>query len=591
MLPNSRDRLRILSGIIVLFGTIFIVRLYFLQVIHGDDFRAEAEKQYVATLPNIFNRGNIYFTEKGGKLVTAATINSGYVLTLTPKLIENPERAYDLMNAITPLDKEVFMASVAKKDDPYEEVGKRIPEDKAQHIKDLDIRGVNLYRETWRYYPGGQLAAQTIGFVGYQGETLAGRYGLESYYNDMLARSADDLYINFFAELFTDLSNTLFDREKEEEGNLVLTIEPSVQSYLEEELRGIMDEWKSKQSGGIIMDPKTGAVYAMAVAPSFDLNQYGKVDDPTVYANPMIQDVYEMGSIVKPLTMAAGLDAGVITANTVYNDTGYVTMNKKTFGNHDGKARGPGTTMQRVLNESLNTGVSFVVGKLGNKRFADYMTKNFHMGEETGIDLPGERQGLMSNLASKRDIEYATASFGQGIALTPINMTAALATLGNGGITVTPHIVEEIRFTSGKVKKFTPNPPEQALKPETSEEITRMLVSVVDTALLGGTVRIPEYSIAAKTGTAQIARPRGEGGGYYEDRYMHTFFGYFPAYDPKFIVFLYTYDPKDATFASHTLTHPFIRTAKFLLHYYNVPPDRLNGTSGIRASREELLLR
>lgn len=584
MLPNSRDRLRILSGIIVLFGAIFIVRLYFLQVIHGSEFRAEAEKQYVATLPNIFNRGNIYFTDKTGKLVTAATINSGYVLTLTPKLVEDKEHSYDLINAVTPIDKEVFMTSAAKLEDPYEEVAKRIPEDKAKEIEELDLKGVNLYRETWRYYPGGQLAAQTIGFVGYKGETLAGRYGLESYYNDTLGRSTEDLYVNFFAELFTDLSNTLFDREKEEEGNLVLTIEPSVQSYLEEELQGVMKEWNSKQSGGIIMDPKTGAIYAMAVTPSFDLNQYGKVEDQSVYANPLIQDVYEMGSTVKPLTMAAGLDAGVVTANTTYNDLGHLTMNKKTFYNYDGRARGPGTTMQKVLNDSLNTGVAFVVSKLGNKRFADYMLKNFHMGEETGIDLPGERQGLMSNLSSKRDIEYATASFGQGIALTPINMTTALATLGNGGITVTPHIVDEIRYTSGKVKKFAPNPPEQALKPETSEEITRMLVTVVDKALLGGSVKIPEYSIAAKTGTAQIARPRGEGGGYYEDKYMHTFFGYFPAYDPKFIVFLYTFEPKNnATFASHTLTHPFIRTAKFLLHYYNVPPDRLNGKSNAGA--------
>jgi cell division protein FtsI/penicillin-binding protein 2 len=231
-----------------------------------------------------------------------------------------------------------------------------------------------------------------------------------------------------------------------------------------------------------------------------------------------------------------------------------------------------------VLNQSLNTGVAFVVSKLGNQRFADYMLQKFHLGEETGIDLPGERQGLMSNLSSKRDIEYATASFGQGIAFTPINMVSALATLGNGGVVVTPHVVDEIRYTSGKVRKFTPNPPEQVLKPETSEEITRMLVTVVDKALLGGTVKVPEYSIAAKTGTAQIARPREAGGGYYEDRYMHTFFGYFPAYDPKFIVFLYTYNPKDATFASHTLTVPFMRTAKFLLHYYGVPPDRTIAT-------------
>jgi cell division protein FtsI/penicillin-binding protein 2 len=282
-----------------------------------------------------------------------------------------------------------------------------------------------------------------------------------------------------------------------------------------------------------------------------------------------------MGSIMKPLTMAAGLDAGVVTAKTTYNDTGRITLNNKTFSNYDGRGRGPNTTMQQVLNDSLNTGVAFVVQKLGNQRFADYVLKKYHLGEETGIDLPGEVQGLMSNLSSKRDIEFATASFGQGIAVTPINMIAALSTLGNGGYTVSPHIIDEIHYTSGKIKKFTPNPPEQVLRKETSDEITRMLVTVVDKALLGGKVKIPEYSIAAKTGTAQIVDPAT--GKYYDDRYLHTFFGYFPAYDPKFIVFMYTYHPKNgAEFASHTLTASFIRTAKFLLHYYSVPPDRVS---------------
>ena len=577
MHDDERKRLRLLAALVVLCGLLFIGRLYLLQIVHGDEFAKEAKSQYIATIPNLYNRGNIYFETKEGKKVAAATVNSGYVIAIDPKLISDPEMAYKLIATVIPtLAYDEFITKANKKQDPYEEIAVHVPEAAANELKAKKISGVQIFRQTWRYYPGGNLAAQAIGFVAYKGDDLSGRYGLESYYNDILSRNTENLYINFFAELFRNFSETIFDRKEDDTGDLSLTIEPTVQAYLETELQSVMNEWHSEETGGIIMDPKTGAIYAMAVNPSFNLNEYGKVKQVGLFANPIVQDVREMGSIVKPLTMAAGLDAGVISEKTTYNDTGHMTLNNKTFGNYDGRGRGPNTSMQTILNDSLNTGAAFVVSKLGNARFADYLLNKFHLGEETGIDLPGERQGLMTNLTSKRDIEYATASFGQGFAVTPINMIAALATLANGGYTISPHVVDEINYSSGKVKKMTQNPQEQVLKKETSERITRMLVTVVDKALLKGSVSIPEYSIAAKTGTAQIYRPLNEGGGYYEDRYLHTFFGYFPAYDPKFIVFMYTYSPKNATFASHTLTMPFIRVTKFLLQYYAVPPDRVN---------------
>lgn len=578
MNDTERRRLRVIAGIILLFSAVMIGRLYYLQVGKYDDFNKEGEKQYVASVPNLYERGSIFFKEKDGTLRSGASLASGYLLAMTPDDIIDAGSSYSALAELIDIDKERFLAKAAKKGDIYEEITGRIDEDAARSIRALEIPGIRLYRETWRYYPGADLASRVIGFVGFKGDVRTGRYGVESYYNDTLERKSEDLYVNFFAELFTDLGKAIFDRSVESEGDLVLTIEPSVQQYLEDELAAVMAEWHSEETGGIIMDPSTGAIYAMGVDPSFDLNEYNKVADPHLFGNPTVESAFEMGSIVKPITMAAGLDAGVVTAATVYNDAGSMTLNGKTFGNFDGRARGPGTSMQQVLNESLNTGAAFVAGRIGNARFAEYLTDRFRLGEETGIDLPGEIQGLMTNMRSKRDIEYATASFGQGIAMTPINITVALAALGNGGLIVTPHVVDEIRYESGRVKKILPNPPSRAISATTSEEITRMLVGVVDTALLGGTVKVPEYSIAAKTGTAQIARSRADGGGYYDDRYLHTFFGYFPAYDPKFIVFLYTYDPKEATFASHTLTHPFMRISKFLLNYYHIPPDRSPGT-------------
>jgi len=182
---------------------------------------------------------------------------------------------------------------------------------------------------------------------------------------------------------------------------------------------------------------------------------------------------------------------------------------------------------------------------------------------------------LVANLKSTRDLEYAQASFGQGIALTPIVTVRALSALANGGTLITPHLVREIRYKIGTNKKVNyPSEEERGrvISPETSEEISRMLTEVVDRTLREGRVRFENYSVAAKTGTAQIAKAGG--GGYYDDRYLHSFFGYFPSYDPQFLVFLYTYNPRDVQYASETLTDTFINITKFLINYYNVPPDR-----------------
>jgi cell division protein FtsI/penicillin-binding protein 2 len=189
----------------------------------------------------------------------------------------------------------------------------------------------------------------------------------------------------------------------------------------------------------------------------------------------------------------------------------------------------------------------------------------------TGIDLPYEARNLIDNLKSPRDVEHATASFGQGIALSPIATVRALSVLANGGTLTTPHVVKQIDYKVGFAKNISYPQGERVISEAASKEISRMLTNVVDTALLNGSVKMDNYSIAAKTGTAQIATP---GAGYAEDRYLHSFFGYFPAYDPRFLVFLYTVEPKGEAYASHTLTEPFINTTKFLINYYEVPPDR-----------------
>lgn len=565
------SRIRILSGLIFLFALVLAARLFFIQVINGKEYSDSAERQYVTQTAHTFDRGTIYFQEKNGNPISAATLKTGFTLAINPKVLTSAEKTFETLNALIPLERNSFLLRANKKDDPYEEIVFRVPQEVGEKIGALNLPGVILLKEQWRFYPAGTLAAQVLGFIGYDNNNLVtGRYGLERFYNDVLKRESKDLFVNFFAEVFANVAQTIFHGDENREGDITLTIEPHVENFLEQELAQVSATWKSDLVGGLVINPKTGAIYAMGTLPTFNPNTFNTEKKTSVFPNPIVEGVFEMGSIIKPLTMAAGLDAGAVTPETEYYDAGSVTLDGATIKNFDGKGRGH-VPVQEILNQSLNTGSVFIMQRMGKEKFRSYF-KAYELGEETGIDLPNEAAGIITNLDSPRTLEYATAAFGQGIAMTPIETARALAALGNGGILITPHVVDSITSRIGLSKKVVYNKGKQILKPETSETITRMLVRVVDEALAGGTVKLPRYSIAAKTGTAQIAKENG--GGYYEDRYLHSFFGYFPAYDPQFLVFLYTVNPKGVKYASQTLTVPFMNVAKFLLNYYEIPPDR-----------------
>jgi stage V sporulation protein D (sporulation-specific penicillin-binding protein) len=560
-------RIRIISLFVILFALIFIGNLYLIQIVRSEDYRTKADRQYLKPNQSVFDRGTIFFQTKDSDRIAAATLQSGFTLSINPKLLKNDSDAYEKINAIYPINKEDFLAKASKKTDPYEEIIKRVPTDLGLKIDALDIAGVSLYKDRWRYYPGEKLASQVLGFMSFKGDEFKAQYGLERQYNSILTRNQGAVFANFFVELFSNINKTVLKKE-DLEGDIITTIDPVVQGVLENTVSELQSKYKSKLTGGIIMNPKNGEIYAMSGSPSFDPNNFKDVSDVNNFSNPNVENVYEMGSIIKPLTMAAGIDAGVVTKDTTYNDKGSVTLDKKTFYNFDLKARGV-VNMQEVLSQSLNTGAAFVAGKLGNEKFKEYMYA-YGLNEKTGIDLPNEGKSI-TNFESKQAIDIATASFGQGPAFTAIQTIRALATLGNGGLLVTPHIVKRVESRIGVARDIKFDDGRRVLKSETSKVITDMLVTVFDKALLGGKIKMEHYSMAAKTGTAQIV---GQNGKYLENSYLHSFFGYFPAYDPKYIVFLFTVEPQGVEYASHSLAEPYSEIAKFLINHYEVAPDR-----------------
>jgi len=563
------NRIRLIALALILVVGLFGVRLFFIQVVKADYYHDLADRQYLRPSVGVFDRGSIFAIKKDNTIFSLAGIKIAYLVTVNPKLINDPENVYKQLSSVFPLEHEDFMKSVNKTNDSYEEIATKVDQKTADKIKALKIKGVTLYKQKIRSYPFGTTTAHVVGLLGYQGDTLSGRYGLERYYEKILSRQNELTFANFFVEIFAGFNYGLSPESGAEgQGSITTTIEPVVQELLEKELNNAYQQWGAASAGGIIIDPKTGEILAMAAVPSFNPGE--KQTSIAALSNPLVESVREMGSVVKALTLAAGLDTGVVSPTTTYNDKGCLTLNNKTICNYDQRGRGV-VSMQEVLNQSLNTGATFVEQKLGPKLFSQYFL-SYGLGEKTGIDLPNEARSLIKNVNSQYDVDLATASFGQGIALTPISLVRALCSLANGGYLVQPHLVKKIDYQSKLTKDINYPLGRQVLKKETSETISRMLANVVDQAPVFKRIKTERYSIAAKTGTAQVIDPVTKK--YSQSHFFHSFFGYFPADNPKFLVFLYLDNPVKANAASVSLIGPFADISHSLLNYYQVPPDR-----------------
>jgi cell division protein FtsI/penicillin-binding protein 2 len=575
--PQARfhRRLYVVYVLMVVVALVFVYRLIHLQIIHHETFVRMAENQYIGVASGVLERGDIYFTSKDGEYVTAATIKHGYKIFVNPSIITEPEALIAslgeaLRTGDSSYDEEHIRGRLARTDDTYEEVVFRLSAEEAQTIRELNLDGVGLAADQWRSYPGDTTASHVLGFVGFREHTLEGRYGLEGYYEDVLRRSPDKQSINFFAQVYTGDESARNEALRDfGEGDLITSIEPHVQRFLDTQVQGVQEQWGSAYTAGLVIDPTTGQVVALTTSEEFNLNDRSSITSEQL-PNPFVEHVYEMGSIIKPLIMAMAFQEHVASPATAFYDTGSVEVGKYTIHNFDKKGRGQ-ITMTEVLQQSLNTGMVWISQHLARNTMKGYL-HDLQLHEKTNVDLPYEIASLTSNLDRGREVEYANVSFGQGIALTPIATVRALSVLANHGRLPQPHIVTSIDKKRGGRADIEHLEQDQIFSEETVEEITRILVGLVDDAFKDEYPALGPYSVAAKTGTAQIAHPEG---GYYDDRNLHSFFGYFPAYDPEYLVFYFTIHPKNVRYSSETLSDPFMRTAQFLVEYYNIPPDRV----------------
>ena len=520
-------------------------RLVFLAYLQGDSWRQRSDAQYASQQQNSVERGNIYISDQSSDDPYLVATNKLFpYIYVIPKSARDTETLTSKLSELLKISSIEISSHLENRADPFEVIVRDPDAEQISVVQNLNWPEVKVGQEVRRYYPAGNFLAQTLGFVGYSGEARSGQYGVEGYYDKILR-----------GQEISGVSKT---------GDIVLTIDRNIQAFAEKELNYLMEKWQPENGNIIVQDPNTGAILAMAGSPSFDPNryQYYQLSD---FTNKSVQEMFEPGSSFKPVTMSGALDKRALTPETTYFDAGEVVLNGYHIKNYNEKSNGV-QTMYQVLEKSLNTGAMFAEDRLGDENFLDYVI-NFGFGQPTGIDLAGEIGGDVSNLYTKRKINFATASFGQGIATTPIQLINAYSALANGGKLLKPYLAKVITEPDGQ-KKITQT---EIIGTPVSEratlDIKKMLAKVVEIGF--DKARVKGYDIAGKTGTAQIASK--EGG--YSDQFIHDMVGFAPAFDPKFVVLIKMEKPQGIKFAADSLSPSLGNMMKFLLNYFHIPPN------------------
>jgi len=576
-ISSSRDwRLDIFRYGCVLIVGIIILRLFVLQVIDHGFYEAIASGQHEIFEELYPERGTVYVHDLKDETTTALATNQQLTFVYAdPRLIKNPEETAQKIGNIFNYSEEeidILRDRLDQPNDPYEPIERKVHDEILSKIKALDLSGIAYVRETSRYYPEPDLGGHVVGFVGSDEEgNLAGRYGIEGYFEDILAgtpgylRSERDIAGRMITLGEHSIQSAI------DGADIVLTIDRTIQYVACSKLKEKVEAFGAQGGSIVILEPETGRVLAMCGAPDYDPNLYFEAESIHDFNNPAIFDAYEPGSIFKPITMAAALDVEAVTPATTFEDTGSAMVEgwPKPIGNAEGKVYGV-VDMTTVLEQSINTGMIFSMRETGQDVFVDYV-KKFGFGDLTGIELETESAGDISSLDQASEVFAATASFGQGILVTPLQIAAAYAAIANGGILPRPYIVDEIRYDDGTVDIHTSSEVRRVIQEKTSRLLGAMLVSVIEHGH-GARAGVSGYYIAGKTGTAQVARQ--DSIGYDPDATIGSFAGFGPVDDPKFVMVVRINRPQGVQWAESTAAPLFGEIAAFLLQYFEIAPTR-----------------
>jgi len=554
-------RINLIFVFIILFGVAIISKLFFLQVLNSDFYSAMARGQH-----NIFpeikgDRGKIYFQDKDGNLYPIAINKTGKFCFVFLDKIGDKDEAAKILSETLNLDEDNLSSRFKKENANFLIVKEDLTPEEIKKLEDLQIFGLHLAEQKIREYPYQDFASHLIGFVNKDG---AGQYGIEQYYNEILSGKEQFLegergpfgYL-FFSDI-EDLAGS----------DLILTVDYNIQFQAEKLLDQAHENLSIEEGQIIVIDPFSGKILALAHFPRFDPNFYF-AQDFALFQNGAVQKLFEPGSVFKPITMAGALNEGKITPQTTYQDVGRIKIEGYWIENYNQRVYPGEITMTEVLEKSINTGAVFAESQLGHQKFLEYI-ESFKIFDKTGVDLPGEAFSLNEEFKKGYEINFATASFGQGIETTPLQLTRAFCAIANGGKLVKPYLVGKI---IGGVEFQPEISNNNIISQETSSKLTAMLVSVVKNGPYTKRARIPGYYVAGKTGTAQMSfGALGEAKSSYSDKTWQTFIGYAPAFDPKFLISVKLDNPQTKT-AEYSAVPIFHDLAKYIIDYWQIPPD------------------
>lgn len=552
-------RFSVVFFILVLFYALIVGRLSYWQVVRAQDLRNMGLAQSTETITNPPQRGEILFQD-GYPL---ATNRFSYLMYANPQIIETK---YDYARKISQLvgREEASISAALEKDLFWVNLAENLSLEKKREIEKMEFKGIGFETRAARYYPEASMSAHLVGFVGRDnyGDDK-GYFGIEGYYDQLLQGRGGASYIIRDA-LGNPILSDIREEEKIDGRTIKLTLDRTIQYIVEEKLKSGIASYEAEGGTVIVMNPRTGAVLAMASFPQFDPQKYYESTD---FQNPAISNLYEPGSTFKVLVMAAGIDAGVVKPNTKCNECAkpveigeyqIKTWNNKYY---------PNTTMTEVIQHSDNTGMVFTARKLGVDKLIDYLER-FGMGSITNIDLQGEATGVIRDEESWYPIDLATASFGQGISITPIQLLTAVNSIANDGIMMKPYVASVITDESGKAFETEPEKIGEPIKSSSAKVMTAMMVNAVEKGESKWT-KLKGYRVAGKTGTAQIP----VAGHYDPSQTIASFVGFYPAEDPSVSMLVLVNRPKTSIYGSETAAPIFFKIAEDVINYYKIPPS------------------